>query len=376
MDDPKLGGLYLHILRIIHHRQPSYVILENVPNLEHHSDGKSWDLIRRKLEEEEGYNVDIWRISPHDYGWPQIRNRMYIVAARKGLDFDFARRIKRGRKHKEIPLKSVLLKNPIEARALPDYVKERLDAWQEFLDILPKGERFPHPLWSMEFGATYPFERTTPSAMKTRNLRRYLGSFGCKLSDGKSRREVMALLPSHARTLQNRFPRWKVRFIQRNREFYEKRSEILEPWLEKVKKFPSSFQKFEWNCQKPNPLDENRHLDRFVIQIRPSGVRVKLANRIPSLVAMNATQVPIIAWESRYMTPTEGKLLQSMDDLKFLPESNSRAYEALGNAVNVRVARRVAMALVGRAPVEGASVVRGQKVELSVSQTVLPMARG
>lgn len=63
---------------------------------------------------------------------------------------------------------------------------------------------------------------------------------------------------------------------------------------------------------------------------------------------MTATQVPIIGWEERYMTPTECKRLQSMDTIE-LPESDTRAYAALGNAVNVRVAQLVAETLVGRA---------------------------
>jgi len=84
--------------------------------------------------------------------------------------------------------------------------------------------------------------------------------------------------------------------------------------------------------------------------MRPSGVRVKRPTTAPSLVAMNSTQVPIIMWESRYMSPTEEKLLQSMEKLQYLPEYSAKAYRALGNAVNVRVAHRVAMALIGRAP--------------------------
>ena len=84
--------------------------------------------------------------------------------------------------------------------------------------------------------------------------------------------------------------------------------------------------------------------------MRPSGVRVKRRTTAPSLVAMTATQVPIIAWEDRYMTPNECKRLQSMDDLKNLPESCNKAYEALGNAINIKVANLVAKALVGEIP--------------------------
>ena len=44
------------------------------------------------------------------------------------------------------------------------------------------------------------------------------------------------------------------------------------------------------------------------------------------------------------MTPLECKRLQSMDELD-LPTRNTRAYAALGNAINVKVAQLVANAL-------------------------------
>ena len=47
------------------------------------------------------------------------------------------------------------------------------------------------------------------------------------------------------------------------------------------------------------------------------------------------------------MTPEECKRLQSMEDLTHLPKSPAKAYEALGGAINVEVAKRVAEALVG-----------------------------
>ena len=114
--------------------------------------------------------------------------------------------------------------------------------------------------------------------------------------------------------------------------------------MEKIKEFPSSFQKLEWNCQERDPRKEVRQIRNYVIQIRASGVRVKRTTTAPSLVAMTATQVPIIGWEGRYMTPGECKRLQSMAGIE-LPTRNSKAYAALGNAVNVTVAQLVAEAL-------------------------------
>ena len=114
--------------------------------------------------------------------------------------------------------------------------------------------------------------------------------------------------------------------------------------MEKIRDFPSSFQKLEWNCQEKDPRSENRQIRDYLLQVRASGVRVKRATTAPSLVAMTATQVPIIGWENRYMTPDECKRLQSMDALE-LPEQATKAYAALGNAVNVDVAQLVADAL-------------------------------
>jgi DNA (cytosine-5)-methyltransferase 1 len=348
VDYPELGDLYLQIFRVIRAHRPKYLILENVPNLRMHRNGESWNKISTWLDTE-GYNVDVEKLSPHQYGIPQIRERIYIVASLGELDTFKQLMSRRTPSVGKLSLDSILRQNPIDARPIPDKVKEVIKVWQEFLDLVPKNKKFPHPLWAMEFGATYPFEQTTPSALGTQSLRKYRGSFGRRLSKAKSRFEIFNSIPSHARTKQEHFPRWKIEFIRNNREFYNLNKARLKDWIRKVRVFPSSFQKLEWNCREPNPTDEDRRIDQYVIQIRPSGVRVKRRTTAPSLVAMTPTQVPIITWEQRYMTTEECKRLQSMDDLRFLPDSLSKSYEALGNAVNVKVAELVAEALIGRA---------------------------
>ena len=237
-----------------------------------------------------------------------------------------------------ISVLSILDKNPRDARSLSPNVRKCLDVWQEFLDIIPEEKKIPHPLWAMEFGATYPYENTTPYKMTLRELRKYRGSFGKKL-EGNKRKKMYEGLPSHAQRLDKKFPNWKIAMIKRNRDFYKETKKILDSWLPKIMEFPSSFQKLEWNVGKAE-----RKINKYIIQCRASGVRVKLPTTSPSLVATNTTQIPIIAWENRYMTLLECSRLQSMEKID-LPKHSSLAYNALGNAVNAEVVKIIAESL-------------------------------
>lgn len=343
LNDPELGELYKYILEIVKHHHPKYLILENVPNFEMHDDRQTWKHINGLLVQK-GYAVLIKKLSPHQFGIPQIRERVYIVGALQNLDgFEWPHP---PQLNQPLTIENCTDKNPNNVRKLPDYLNKCLDVWQEFLNKLPVDEKIPHPLWSMEFGATYPFEETTPSRVPFEELRQYKGIHGQTLSEASDMQNLFTLLPSHARPDQDTFPDWKIRYIKKNRTFYDQHRSWLDEWIPKIHKFSQSLQKLEWNCQG----EKNRNIRSYILQIRPSGVRVKRRTTFPSLVAMTATQVPIITWENRYITPMECVRLQSMDSeegLKFLPKSEDKAYEALGNAINVKVAILVANALVG-----------------------------
>jgi DNA (cytosine-5)-methyltransferase 1 len=332
------GGLFFNVASIIKAKSPRFFILENVPNLLQHDGGKTFERIKGMLVRL-GYVVDARRLSPHQFGIPQIRERVYIVGSRKGLgSFSWPQPTK-----KATNIKSVLQRQPVDAKGLSKQVEDCLTVWDDFLKRSPASVALPSfPIWSMEFGADYPYEDGTPYQVLeekgTRGLTKFRGSHGIPLRH-LAPENRWAALPSHARTEGLEFPKWKRDFIRQNRKFYISNRMWIDPWLSKVLRFPSSLQKFEWNVQ-----GGERDIWRYVLQFRASGVRVKRPTTAPSLIAMTDTQVPIIGWERRYMTPRECAGLQSLRDLA-LPESRTRAFAALGNAVNADVVWSIASSL-------------------------------
>ncbi len=336
--DSVRGTLFSNLLDIIEFRRPEFIVLENVAHFVNHDKGNTYLKVKRALQDL-GYNVDSKQLSPHQFGVPHIRERMYMVARRRSLKA--FRWPEPTHSASDLSLKNVLDKKPKDGLAISDRVRDCLNVWQLFLDLFPTSAKLPSfPIWSMEFGATYPYRRKNLRSLSLIELRRYRGSHGQKL-DGATRAEIEMVLPSHARGDGEVFPRWKQLFIQQNREFYVEHKARIDEWMPKILAFPPSLQKLEWNCQ-----GEARSIWKHVIQFRASGVRVKRATTAPSLVAMTSTQVPIVAWEKRYMTPRECARLQSMDNLKVLP-SGELAMEAFGNAVNTTVAELVLARLLG-----------------------------
>jgi DNA-cytosine methyltransferase len=72
------GTLFFEIARIAEAKRPRYLLLENVPGLLSHDEGRTFATILRSLDEL-GYDVAWQVLNSKDFGVPQSRNRVYIV---------------------------------------------------------------------------------------------------------------------------------------------------------------------------------------------------------------------------------------------------------------------------------------------------------
>jgi DNA (cytosine-5)-methyltransferase 1 len=355
------GNLFGNIMEILEYHKPEYVILENVQNLKNHDNGKTWKVIQTKLSNL--YDVKETILSPHQFGIPQHRFRIYIVGKLKSEismfpleNFEFPEP-----NHNECDIKTVIDESTRDFMHLRNDTRNHLHIWQEFLDELYRhGGKLPSfPIWAMEFGANYDYEELAPAFQSAKDLKNKKGKFGV-IVKGNTIENCLSYLPNYATTNKSKvFPTWKIQFIKRNREFYEQNKEWLDLWLPKIKNFENSHQKFEWNCG----TEENPTIFNKIIQFRPSGIRVKKPTFSPALV-LTTTQIPIFPWvnlpseslgvnestQGRYMTVEEAASLQGMKRLKKYPETIPAAFKAFGNAVNVDLVKKIVEKLINNAP--------------------------
>lgn len=330
LEDKNNGSFFDIIVDILRLKAPTYFILENVRNIESHDDFKTWNYISEKLGEL-GYNVDKKVMSPHQYNIPQHRERLFIIGSLNPLEnFTWPERVELTN-----TIRNFLVNH--NAKLVEPEKQNVIDIWQEFVNNLPIDKKMPSfPIWAMEFGATYPTDIPI-SELSNDELEKYKGSFGVPLR-GLSYEDKIKNLPNYAVKNKGRkvYPNWKIRWINDNRKLYSDNRKALTPVVKKIKRLPvKSWQKFEWNCG-----DAQRNIRDYIIQFRASGVRIKKIDFFPSLVTVS-TQIPIIGWENRYITPEEGARIQSFEDIVF-PENLGSCFAALGNAVNVNLVNLIA----------------------------------
>ena len=368
-EDEGRGNMFDYICKVIKLKEdlkPSILLLENVSNLKGHDEGRTWQIIQEKLDAL-GYWVKGEILSPHQYGFPQHRKRMYIVGIRKDKDCQFEN-FQFPVEHKEAHcnIQDIIEPEDTNIQVLKPETIRQLKVWQDFIThTLSNGEHLPKfPIWAMEFGADYPYEECAPSYIAKTMLLGKHGKLGT-IIDGKTLDDCIKQLPIYSQTDKKRvFPEWKIRYIKQNREFYSKNQVWIDDWIGKIRTWDNSFQKLEWNCGD----DDNGNLYDKIIQFRASGIRVKKPTYSPALNLVG-TQVPILPWielpeqcipnyseeqlkkygidrndikKGRYLSIREAAKLQGMEKLNFDGLKNSRIYEALGNAVNTQVVKKIA----------------------------------
>jgi DNA (cytosine-5)-methyltransferase 1 len=82
------GTLFFDIARIIAHHEPEVVFLENVRNFATHDNGNTFKVIKKTLEDL-GYTVHSKILNAKNFGVPQNRARIYIIAFKHDIPFEF-----------------------------------------------------------------------------------------------------------------------------------------------------------------------------------------------------------------------------------------------------------------------------------------------
>lgn len=349
-------------------------------------------------------------LSPHHIGLPHHRERFFITAslpekmARLGLTPNsnpFPKRFGRAKKDQQLAksldnisgtrLKKILQESELAASEkelaqtkISETSEKCITLWNE---LLTKIEEFNQttsfngkialpsfPIWGYELDpwSWYPYE-TNPKELKENNEQLaeawlskntlastfiapppHLSQLEGVTSEQQS--ELVKLWvdswPAYAKK-RTKWPRWKFRFIDQNREFAKQLltnmdSTWLRNWLNNLALFSPSMQKLEWNCKGEQPT-----LYGNILQFRPSGLRVKRLCHVPALVAMTTTQNPIVPIQCdktknilehsqvRYLMPREALQLQGLPYDWIIPHKKDDAYKAFGNAVHAELVQEV-----------------------------------
>lgn len=143
------GTLFFHVAKIIEYHRPKVVLLENVKGLLHHDGGNTYQVIRKVIEDDLGYTLHTKLLNAKDFGVPQSRQRLYMIAVRDDADFSFP----------EPTLDKTRLGDILESSPDPKYTISDL-LWSSHqrrkLDHIAKGNGFGYSMFDNES----PYTRT------------------------------------------------------------------------------------------------------------------------------------------------------------------------------------------------------------------------
>ena len=298
--------------------------------------------------DEEGYYVREQILSPHQFGIPQIRQRIFIVALRKENVQNYEKFKFPEITNEDYNVDSLkcsdLSHREEKLYAITDEQRRIFKHWNILTKaVLSENKKFPSPTWAMEFDREYELEGKFPLNKRTQQeLFEELSKEQLVVDENLSKEELIAYYPPYIRTINRSIPKWKKRFIQNNRNFWKENKNLVpKNWLAKTRTFEDTYQKLEWHVGKEAKTEEDYDILKWMIHLRPSGIRVSKLNHIPALVAIS--QIPIIGPWGRRITPREAANAQSFNPNFKLHEHIAVSYKQLGNSVNVDIVRLIFM---------------------------------
>lgn len=343
--DETRGTLFYNILRIVAARRPKIVFLENVRNLAgpRHRETTFATIVKALQDLKYVVSDEPTLISPHRIpadmgGGPQTRERVYILAIRSDLvdhqegrePFSEFRYPKSWDPKKDWSITQTLLTDEAPAAITDKWLagcsdSERAEQFREWRALNEQ-----HSVEGAEWLA--PWEALLAEVVR----RRKLTSGGGKAPFPGFPIWLAAAYPKWESKQREeadlRGQPWKHEFLNKSLDFVKEYKAEIDATnvLGKIKNLPNSWRKLEWQAGDATSLDE------CLIQLRPSGIRVKKATYTPALVAIN--QTPILGSERRRLTPYETGRLQGFPanvHEAMRKQSASESYKQFGNAVHV-----------------------------------------
>lgn len=318
------GNIFFDICKIIKYHNPEYLILENVRNLASHDKGNTWKVIYETLDNLNYYTYNKPVILNTLYfGVPQSRERVVILCKRK--DLGELPNLPSITKEciKKTNLSSIIEDNVSEKYNLSEKLKITEIIWNEFIEIcnfnnieIPK-----YPIWTDWWD----------SDGNNTNITK----FDVKLTEKENKINIL----KKQKLFYDKYKKW----IDSNREFYNKNRYVLEEWLTKSRRqklWVGAVRKLEWQTK-----GKILNMKQVLWSPRGSGIRIKNIDYSPTLVAM-ASMIPIYGPKSRQLTPRECARLQSFPENYIIHNNDKIAYKQFGNAVNVKMIEQCAQFLI------------------------------
>lgn len=285
--DDDRGLLFDEIIRIAKHKKPKFMFLENVKHILKVSNGKVFEYISDRIKSI-GYTLQISQQSPHNYGIPQQRERVFFICVRNDIYNNKSINIQG--ENLNLSIEDIIQENDKKYIIQHD-IEKVLNAWNELIQQFDVNEKISPTILIHDYFRNYTNDEF------------------------------------------NKLAKWRKDYMCKNKPLLDKYKDIVEPWYEKYKSILSKreiYGKLEWQVGK---LKKKDNIYNYFLQIRQSGIRVKKPIYFPTLVAIS--QIPIHGKTKSYISPRQCARLQSFPESFILDNNDRVVYKQMGNSVNI-----------------------------------------